>query len=93
MLTHNLDYMFYVEYGLPVSAVLFTTFFFILDSKAAPRWYTCFTTVSVGVGLVYTYILIELLIDGLNTFGVLFNLRKSFVGLTVLATGNALPDA
>lgn len=73
--------------------LLFTVLYFTLDSKQAPTWYIVFTTLSVAVGLLYTYILIEMLIDGLNTFGIVFNLRKSFVGLTILAIGNALPDA
>jgi len=39
------------------------------------------------------YLLIDLLIDLLNTFGMVFNLESSFLGFTVLAIGNALPDA
>jgi solute carrier family 24 (sodium/potassium/calcium exchanger), member 6 len=39
------------------------------------------------------YILLELLIDMLNTIGLVFDLESSFLGFTVIAIGNALPDA
>ena len=34
-----------------------------------------------------------MLIDLLNTFTALFKLDNTFMGLTILAIGNALPDA
>ena len=41
----------------------------------------------------YTYILVGILIDMLNSVGVLLDLDKTYLGLTILAVGNALPDA
>lgn len=44
------------------------------------RKYIFFTLITVFVALVYSYTLVELLIDALNAFGILLNLQKSYVG-------------
>jgi len=49
--------------------------------------------VAVLSGLAWTYILCGLLIDMLNTLGLALNLDNTYLGLTILAVGNALPDA
>jgi len=51
--------------------------------------------VLVGVvsGLLWTYLLVGILIDMLNALGIFLNLDSTFLGLTILAVGNALPDA
>ena len=48
---------------------------------------------SVVTGLCWTYLLVGVLIDMLNTVGVILNIDNTYLGLTVLAVGNALPDA
>lgn len=45
------------------------------------------------VGLLWTYVLSEMLIGLLNLFVVIFKLDNTFMGLTILGIGNALPDA
>lgn len=45
------------------------------------------------LGLMWTYILSDMLIDLLNTFAVIFQLNNTYMGLTILGIGNALPDA
>jgi len=47
----------------------------------------------VCAGLMWTYVLVGFLIDMLNCFGVLLGLDNTYLGLTILAVGNALPDA
>ena len=49
--------------------------------------------VGVIAGLLWTYLLVGLLIDMLNALGIFLNLDSTFLGLTILAVGNALPDA
>lgn len=51
--------------------------------------------VMVGIiaGLMWTYLLVGILIDMLNALGIFLNLDSTFLGLTILAVGNALPDA
>ena len=43
--------------------------------------------------MIWTYILSSMLIDLLNTYILIFNLDETFMGLTILGVGNALPDA
>lgn len=49
--------------------------------------------VGVVTGLLWTYLLVGILIDMLNALGIFLNLDSTFLGLTILAVGNALPDA
>ena len=44
-------------------------------------------------GLLWTYILINTIIDLIECIGILLNLNKTFLGMTVLAIGSSLPDA
>ena len=45
------------------------------------------------MGIVYNYVLVEILVDFLNTFAMVYNLDKAYIGLSILAFGNVLPDA
>lgn len=49
--------------------------------------------IGVVAGLLWTYLLVGILIDMLNALGIFLNLDSTFLGLTILAVGNALPDA
>jgi Ca2+/Na+ antiporter len=64
------------------------------DTRVRMTWFQ-WTVVIMGVlaGLLWTYVLVGFLIDLLNCFGVLLGLDNTFLGLTILAVGNALPDA
>jgi sodium/potassium/calcium exchanger 6 len=64
------------------------------DTRVRMTWFQ-WTVVILGVlgGLLWTYVLVGFLIDLLNCFGVLLGLDNTFLGLTILAVGNALPDA
>lgn len=44
-------------------------------------------------GLIWTYIACSMLIDILDVYVIIFNLNKTFMGLTILGIGNALPDS
>lgn len=85
--------MSWLYVGLPVVAVIYALFFFTLKKNEAPRWHMVFTCIGVINGLMYTYIFVGFLIDMLNTLGVLLGLDNTYLGLTILAVGNALPDA
>lgn len=43
-------------------------------------------------GLLWTYVVCNMLIDILDVYVIVFNLNKTFMGLTILGVGNALPD-
>ena len=45
------------------------------------------------MGLMWTYLLSDMLIDMLNLFEVIFKLDTTYMGITILGIGNSLPDA
>jgi sodium/potassium/calcium exchanger 6 len=55
--------------------------------------YILMQTFAIISALLWTYLVSGILIDLLNTFGMITNLSKTYLGLTVIAVGNALPDA
>ena len=83
-----------VYYGLIPGLVLSFIFLITLpkDGKM-PDWSIALVILGIISGLIWTYVLIGLLIDLLNCMGVIMNLDKTYLGLTILAIGNALPDA
>lgn len=89
--------MIWVYVGAPIAVVLLGVFFFYIpyDSSKEPSKHIQFLITFLGCisSCCWMYLLIELLIDYLNTFGMVFNLESSYLGFTVLAVGNALPDA
>jgi Ca2+/Na+ antiporter len=48
---------------------------------------------SIISGCFWAFIVIEILVDLMTTIGLICRLSNTFLGLTVLAIGNALPDA
>jgi Ca2+/Na+ antiporter len=56
------------------------------------KWQIFYVTLGIVSGLIWTYVLVGILIDFLNVLGVMLALDPTFLGLTVLAIGNALPD-
>jgi len=51
---------------------------------------TIFGTV---IGLIWTYIVTTILIDLLGFYILIYKLNNTYMGLTILGIGNALPDA
>lgn len=78
---------------IPVGLFISVVFYFVLEKDKPPSWSIVFCVLGVLSGLMWTYLLIGILIDLLNTLGLILNLEKAYLGLTILAIGNALPDA
>lgn len=85
--------MTFVYYALPVGVLLFIIFLVALPKDKPPKWSMFLTIMGVASGLMWTKVLVGILIDMLNTLGVILNLPEAYLGLTILAIGNALPDA
>lgn len=82
--------------GCSLGVFLEVIFFFLLkdkEEKERPSWYIWGVVLSVISGLAWTYVLVGVLIDLLNAVGVILNINNTYLGLTILAIGNALPDA
>jgi sodium/potassium/calcium exchanger 6 len=82
-----------VSGALGLGIIMFTIFYFTLDSKTPPKWFIWLNILGVIGGLMWTYVMVGLLIDLLGALGIILNLDTTYLGLTVLAVGNALPDA
>lgn len=81
-------------YPLPAGLVLTIILALSLPKDGSyPVWSLVLTVLGVIGGLCWSYLLIELLIDILDSLGIILNLEEAFLGLTILAIGNALPDA
>jgi sodium/potassium/calcium exchanger 6 len=84
----------YLYIALPTAFVFFLLFAFTLpNNKEPPSFMILLTIGGVIGGLMWSYLLIGSLIDLLELIGVVQNLDETFLGLTILAIGNALPDA
>lgn len=84
----------YLYIPLPIG-LIFLAFFWLklpADNKI-PTFHIWIVFMGVLAGLLWTKVMIGLLIDILSTLGVILNLTEAFLGLTILAIGNALPDA
>lgn len=84
----------FLMYPLPLGILFTIIFFFALPKDGSyPSWGLVLTFLGVLGGLCWSYLMIEVLIDLLNSVGLILNLDEAYLGLTILAVGNALPDA
>jgi len=65
----------------------------ILPEEGVSRLFILVTTVGVFCGFAWTFFVSGLLIDLLAMVGVLSKLSATYLALTIIAVGNALPDA
>jgi sodium/potassium/calcium exchanger 6 len=79
--------------GLALGLVLELIFLTTLEAKRPPKYFIWINILGVIGGLMWTYLLVNVLVDLLTCIGVILNLDNTYLGLTILAIGNALPDA
>lgn len=80
-------------YALPVSCVISFLFWkFKPEEKKIPKYFIIIDLIAILCGVLWTKIACGLLVDLLSFVGVLTNLSSTYLGLTVIAVGNALPD-
>ena len=78
-----------------VSCVVFT-FFYITQRNMTgeyPSYFVKMNVLSTIIGLTWSFIITSILIDLLTMVGIVAKLDTTYLGLTVLAVGNALPDS
>ena len=80
-------------------ALALSYFFYITQRELkekelpSPRYFFFISLIGTLYGLLWTYIASSMLIDLLGLYVIVFRLDTTFMGLTVLGVGNALPDA
>ena len=79
--------------GLAAGVALLLFFWIVLDPKEPPKWVFVLTLLSMVGSLMWTYLLVGSMIDLMECIGIVLNLQKTFLGLTILAIGASIPDA
>lgn len=62
------------------------------DHEKTPTYFLMIILLSIVSGIIWTKLCCGLLVDLLTVIGVQLNLSTTYLGLTILAVGNALPD-
>lgn len=80
---------------IPVAVILAAVFFFTspADPAQPPRYFFLICVLGTLIGILWTKIVCELLIDTLFFAGTILNLSPTYLGLTVIAVGAGLPDS
>lgn len=74
--------------------ILFATFYVWLpkDNKT-PKGFIFMNVLGLIAALLWTYLLVTILVDFVEGVGMVSNLNKTFLGLTILAVGASMPEA
>lgn len=85
--------MVWIYVIIPVGIVLTLIFFFTCPDEGLPRYITAIEILGLLMSVVWTYIVSTILIDLLQMWTILSGLSATYMGLTIIAVGSALPDA
>ena len=75
IITKSLMWHIYVFIGLPMSLLFMTMFVCFLRKKEPPTWFWFFSLMGVVIALLYNFALIGILLDLMDAFGLVFNLK------------------
>ena len=64
-----------------------------MKDEEVPSYLVYMNVVSTITGLTWSFIISSILIDLLTMVGIIAKLDSTYLGLTILAVGNALPDS
>ena len=64
-----------------------------MKDEEVPSYFVFMNVVSTITGLTWSFIISSILIDLLTMVGIIAKLDSTYLGLTILAVGNALPDS
>ena len=68
-------------------------YFIVKERRKAPKGYVFIELIGMICGFIQTYYISGILIDLLTMIGVISKLSATYLALTIIAIGNALPDA
>ena len=89
-LTPSIDWLFIIPVALAL--ILFFSTYRPKTNSELPSYFVFITIIGTVNGILWTKFLCSILVDLLTFVGVLTNLSTTYLGLTIIAVGNALPD-
>lgn len=82
-----------IAISIPSGLLLMAMVHYYSTDGRRPKWFALLGFLAIIGGLVWTFLASSILIDLLQFYGVFLGLEEAYLGLSVLAIGNALPDA
>lgn len=78
---------------IPLAFILIVVFFLTCPNNGLPKYIAVLEILGLFMSILWTYITLSTLIDLLEMWTVLTGLSATYMGLTIVAFGTALPDA
>jgi len=79
---------------VPLALIWSCCYYFLVKERfKAPKGYAFIELIGMTCGFIQTYYVSGILIDMLTMIGVITKLSTTYLALTIIAVGNALPDA
>jgi Ca2+/Na+ antiporter len=78
--------------AIPIGGIISLIIYFTSEEEKPPCYYPLIELFGTIGALMWTYLVSGILIDLLQFLGMLSKLNSTYLGLTVIAVGNALPD-
>ena len=77
---------------IPLGCLLTGVFFFTCPDHGLPRYIAAVEILGLVMSVVWTYIMSSILVDLLQMWTIFTGISATYMGLTVIAVGSALPD-
>ena len=84
--------MLWIYVNVPLGIVLMLVFYFTCPQNGTPRYYPAIEILGLLMSVVWTFIMSSILVDLLQMWTVFTGISPTYMGLTIIAMGSALPD-
>ena len=78
---------------VPVCIILMAIFFFTCPENGIPKYIAAIEIIGLTMSVIWTYLVSSVLIDLLQMWTIFSGISPTYMGLTIIAVGSALPDA
>lgn len=84
--------MLWIYVIIPLGITLMLVFYFTCPQNGTPRYLPAIEILGLLMSVVWTFIMSSILVDLLQMWTVFTGLSPTYMGLTIIAMGSALPD-
>lgn len=85
--------MTWVYVLVPICIILMCFFFFTCPEQGVPKYLAAIEILGLLMSVIWTYIMSTILVDLLQMWTIFTGISATYMGLTIIAVGSALPDA